>query len=256
VSGEDHFLARWSKRKRQVEAAEAAHPPVPSPETGEAASAHTAEPGEGPETALGIDHPPPRADAARPLPSRQQRNEPDPAVQGGETELQSLPRIEDLSADSDLTAFLREGVPESLKRAALRRAWSLDPAIRDYVSPADYAWDFNDPASIPGFGGRITPAALGSLGQAIDAALAADLQPGNAGSAQPTEAEPAPLAEAKHPPDPAQQARAEIASPALPSALGTSGDFLDGAAAEGSGPQTGMDEPPDRSPRHGGAVPR
>src|SRR3546814_4496941 len=40
-----------------------------------------------------------------------------------------LPSLEDLTAESDLTAFLREGVPESLKKAALRKMWSLDPAI-------------------------------------------------------------------------------------------------------------------------------
>jgi len=76
-----------------------------------------------------------------------------------------LPRLEDLTAESDLSAFLRQGVPESLKRAALRRMWSLDPAIRDYVGPAEYQWDFNDPASIPGFGGARAVAA--ALAQAV-----------------------------------------------------------------------------------------
>ena len=52
----------------------------------------------------------------------------------------NLPRaacrsLEDLTADSDLSAFLREGVPEALRNAALRKMWSLDPAIRDYVGP-------------------------------------------------------------------------------------------------------------------------
>src|SRR3546814_17956960 len=34
-----------------------------------------------------------------------------------------LPSLENLTAESDLTAFLREGVPESLKKAALRKMW-------------------------------------------------------------------------------------------------------------------------------------
>jgi hypothetical protein len=63
-----------------------------------------------------------------------------------------LPRIEDLTAQSDLSAFLRKGVPKMLKSAALRRMWSLDPAIRDYVGPSEYAWDFNTPGSMAGFG--------------------------------------------------------------------------------------------------------
>jgi hypothetical protein len=63
-----------------------------------------------------------------------------------------LPRIEDLTAQSDLSAFLRKGVPRMLKRAALRKMWSLDPAIRDYIGPSEYAWDFNKPGSMAGFG--------------------------------------------------------------------------------------------------------
>ncbi|TIU06806.1 MAG: DUF3306 domain-containing protein, partial [Mesorhizobium sp.] len=51
-----------------------------------------------------------------------------------------LPRVEDLTAESDLSAFLRKGVPKMLKRAALRRMWSLDPAIRDHIGPSEYAW--------------------------------------------------------------------------------------------------------------------
>lgn len=63
-----------------------------------------------------------------------------------------LPNLEDLTADSDLSAFLRKGVPEALKSAALRKMWSLDPAIRDHIGPSEYAWDFNQPGSMAGFG--------------------------------------------------------------------------------------------------------
>lgn len=65
---------------------------------------------------------------------------------------EELPSLDDLTVGSDLTAFLRKGVPDALKRAALRKMWSLDPAIRDHVGLSENAWDFNDPASIPGFG--------------------------------------------------------------------------------------------------------
>jgi hypothetical protein len=47
---------------------------------------------------------------------------------------------------------LRKGVPADLTRAALRRAWASDPAIRDFIGIAENQWDFNDPNGIPGFG--------------------------------------------------------------------------------------------------------
>jgi hypothetical protein len=64
----------------------------------------------------------------------------------------TLPPIESISAASDIRAFLAPGVPEELKRAALRRAWITDPAIRDFVGLAENQWDFNKPDGIPGFG--------------------------------------------------------------------------------------------------------
>ena len=39
-----------------------------------------------------------------------------------------------------------------MTQAALRRAWSADPDIRDFVGLADYAWDYHTPGSMPGFG--------------------------------------------------------------------------------------------------------
>jgi Protein of unknown function (DUF3306) len=64
----------------------------------------------------------------------------------------SLPSIESIAADTDIVAFLRTGVPAELTRAALRRAWTSDPAIRDFIGIAENQWDFNDPNAIPGFG--------------------------------------------------------------------------------------------------------
>src|SRR4051794_15061858 len=66
-------------------------------------------------------------------------------------DLSSLPKLEDLTETTDITAFLHKGVPESLRNAALRKAWALDPAIRNYVNPAlDYAYDWNTPGGVPG----------------------------------------------------------------------------------------------------------
>ena len=67
-------------------------------------------------------------------------------------DLASLPPIESITAQTDIRAFLAPGVPCELAAAALRRAWSVDPAIRDFVGLADYAWDFHAPGSMPGFG--------------------------------------------------------------------------------------------------------
>src|SRR5207248_8647605 len=53
-----------------------------------------------------------------------------------------LPPVETIAADSDITAFLAPGVPAELTRAALRRAWASDPAIRDFIGLSENAWDF------------------------------------------------------------------------------------------------------------------
>jgi Protein of unknown function (DUF3306) len=64
----------------------------------------------------------------------------------------SLPSIGSITADTDIVAFLKSGVPTELTRAALRQAWISDPAIRDFIGIADNQWDFNDPNGISGFG--------------------------------------------------------------------------------------------------------
>jgi hypothetical protein len=64
----------------------------------------------------------------------------------------SLPSIESIVADTDISGFLQSGVPAALTRAALRQAWSSDPAIRDFIGIAENQWDFNDPNAMPGFG--------------------------------------------------------------------------------------------------------
>ncbi|MBH5399791.1 DUF3306 domain-containing protein [Bradyrhizobium sp. CNPSo 4010] len=69
-----------------------------------------------------------------------------------EFDLSSLPSIDEINAATDITAFLGKGIPRELSRAALRRAWATDPAIRDFVGLAENAWDFNDPTAMPGFG--------------------------------------------------------------------------------------------------------
>lgn len=111
---EEEFLARWSRRKR--------------------ASKSDAPPAETAKLAGGDSVPSPGAEA-----------EPD-------VDLGSLPPIDAITAATDVTPFLRKGVPQELMHMALRRAWSADPAIRDFIGLAENAWDFNDPKAMPGFG--------------------------------------------------------------------------------------------------------
>ena len=122
MSGEEDFLKRWSRRKRE---AEVAKPAPPAAETGDVAKAS---PESGVASAKIADKP---------------QAEFDPTT---------LPPIESITAFSDITAFLRAGVPAELTRAALRRVWTADPAIRDFVGLAENAWDFTDPNAMPGFG--------------------------------------------------------------------------------------------------------
>ena len=61
-------------------------------------------------------------------------------------------RSNSITAVTDIRAFLAPGVPKELTRAALRRAWAADPAIRDFIGLAENDWDFTDPAAMPGFG--------------------------------------------------------------------------------------------------------
>jgi len=89
----------------------------------------------------------------------------------------SLPTIESIGAGSDIRAFLEAGVPDDLRRAALRRVWSLDLTIRDFVGLSENSWDFNAPGAMPGFGpingediGRLLTRLLGEPEATIAAA--------------------------------------------------------------------------------------
>lgn len=76
-----------------------------------------------------------------------------PAAADPDVPIPELPPLDSLTAASDFKPFLQTGVPDSLKAAALRRLWSIDPEIRDFVGPArDYGWDWNTPGGAPGSG--------------------------------------------------------------------------------------------------------
>lgn len=114
MSEPESALQRWSRRKRRA-AADRRERATPENDAGSAA-------------------------AVRP-------SETEPPVDPA-----SLPPIEALDAGSDIRAFLAAGVPAELTRAALRRAWSADPAIRDFIGLSENSWDFNAPDGVAGFG--------------------------------------------------------------------------------------------------------
>lgn len=139
MSGEG-FLARWSRRKRAAALPEPAPDetaPDAAPEVVHGGAAPAARP-----AGTGLAPAPAAADPAA-------AEAPPPAEPAFDPA--SLPPVESLTAESDLAPFLRPQVPAALRQAALRRMWSLDPAIRDFIGPADYAWDYNTPGGAPGF---------------------------------------------------------------------------------------------------------
>jgi hypothetical protein len=248
---DENFLTRWSRRKQRVEAAEEPRRavPPPSPATGEGDYAKHG--GGGECGAPVIDDRPPPPPSAVTLPRCTGEESDAPAAETQEP----LPRVEDLTSASDLSAFLRGNVPEALKRAALRRMWSLDPAIRDFVGLSENAWDFNDPASIPGFAAATTGSPVAELIAQLKAhrpaagELPAPPVAGRAGASAPdptaTELrEPRP----ESPTEPPGEA-APVVGPAPAS---------EEVAAEAAGPAVA---PPRESRRpaalrHGGALPR
>ncbi len=142
-SADKNFLARWSQRKREAKQPDRDAPTV----NADAPSGPVAE-----------------SDVAQ------------------EFDLSSLPKLEDMTATTDITAFLRKGVPEHLRNAALRKSWALDPAIRNYVNPAlDYAYDWNTPGGVP----RLVSQIMGG-GSTVEPAVPA-VSPGNETASDPAQ---------------------------------------------------------------------
>lgn len=236
--GNDNLFARWSRRKL------AARPD----------EAHAA-----PETELSPDQPVAAVDAPLVQPDSVQPE----AVEAEAPEpAEPLPRLEDLTAESDLKAFLKKGVPMALKSAALRKMWSLDPGIRDYVGPSEYAWDFNQPGSMAGFGPldakETVVGFLSKTARAIepDAEPTAALQPPDAPSEQPTDA----------PPDTATDTEAPEVSPTAesrpPVGVADTAEAISGEAEPAKQSHSPDPTKPSQVPeplprqRHGGAMPR
>jgi hypothetical protein len=63
-----------------------------------------------------------------------------------------LPSIDSIDAQTNISVFLQRNVPPEIRVAALRRAWLMDPAIRDFKGLQEVDWNFDTISSIPGFG--------------------------------------------------------------------------------------------------------
>jgi len=195
MAGDDEgFLARWSRRKREAEAT--------TPESADAAT---------------------KPD----LPDRPPASEPQDVADI----VARLPPIEEITAATDIRAFLVPGVPTELRLAALRRAWRADPAIRDFIGLAENQWDFNAPDGVPGFASMIDPDEVRRL-------LAKVVGGGE--------------------PEPAEPDRPETTTDAEALPLSCEEDPHPPAIDEAnSAAQSAPDEaPPDPPRRHGGALPR
>lgn len=235
MSGEG-FLDRWSRRKRTARPAE---PQATGPD---------------PQSATQPDLAPEPAPPLVP---------PDPPETLPPEELARLTPLEQMDADTDLGQFLRKGVPQALRNAALRRKWMLNPAIRDHDDIAvDYAWDWNVPGGVPGDGGPLNQDRVARMARQLlepdQPARTADAtgprdtsDPGmDPPLAQDRSAEPRPVPAARaetagHPQDPADEAAAPSGrDPAAPHRSESAGSH-----------RTGPDAAPAPRRRHGGAAP-
>lgn len=215
------FLARWSQRKQEAK----------------------------------------RPDSGQDTPIADGTGSPEPPAPQGESsseqefDLSTLPKLEELTETTDITAFLRKGVPEHLRNAALRKSWALDPAIRNYVNPAlEYAYDWNTPGGVPG-NGEIDAGM--NVARLVSQIMGGDppAEPSNPASDPAVERESAPALSAE--PDPSPRPLQDLPVQSL--RLGEPADLPQGGNVQaGQGTQSETTEPvapQQRVRRHGTAKP-
>ncbi len=115
TASDDGFVSRWSRRKDQ---------------------ARTAEPKDKLEAAL-------QEPAGKAVPdSAPESAAPDEAIP------EDLPDPDTLTADSDFTVYLKDGVPEELRQRALRRLWRSNPIFANLDGLNDYDLDYTNAATV------------------------------------------------------------------------------------------------------------
>jgi hypothetical protein len=129
----EDFLSRWSRRKRDARTDVRDESTAPDrPKDDQVAATPAAEQG-----------------ASAP---QQTRAVADDAKPQDAFDLSKLPSLDSIGPATDIRMFMQPGVPEALSRAALRRAWSADPGIRDFIGLAENSWDFTASDGMHGFG--------------------------------------------------------------------------------------------------------
>ena len=134
MSEPDDFLSRWSRRKLE-----------PSSRDGRSGRAGRRR-REATARRRGLSSAPDAPASAQEQPQRSR-----PSIS------RTCRRSNSITAGTDIRDFLKPGVPMSLTRAALRRAWPADPAIRDFIGLAENQWDFTEPNPSPASARSIRP---------------------------------------------------------------------------------------------------
>lgn len=118
-SGEGR-LSRWSRLKREAVAEKnKAAPPPPIPPEAKTAALAPAAPASPPEAG---------------------KTEEQKKI---EDVVKDLPPLESLGPDSNYSLFMREGVPEEMRTAALRKLWRSDPAFLEQFPYEIHMEDYN-----------------------------------------------------------------------------------------------------------------
>lgn len=120
MSSDDSRLGRWARRKAEARTRRGGAAPVVDKETGDN------QPPEKPTNALPAEAPP-------------DENLPEGL---------NLPDVDSLTAESDFSAFMKEGVPPVLRRLALRKLWSSDPMFNIVDEMVEYGEDYTNAAMI------------------------------------------------------------------------------------------------------------
>ena len=123
---ETNFISRWSRRKRDPRDED-----EPAAERAKVAGQSAAVPAASEDPSGPSDPEDGGDDAAG-----------DPEV------VAKLPDIESLDETSDFAAFMAKGVPEILRRRALRKLWRLNPIFANLDGLNDYDEDFTDAANV------------------------------------------------------------------------------------------------------------
>jgi len=121
---ETTFISRWSRRKRDPGKED-----EPAVETAEAAELAGQE-------------------VAVPAPSGDPEDPGEDDGAGDPEVVAKLPDIESLDETSDFAPFMAKGVPEVLRRRALRKLWRLNPLFANLDGLNDYDEDFTDAANL------------------------------------------------------------------------------------------------------------